>query len=47
MDYFGMTKEHMAASVPLGRMGMPEDIASAVLFLCSTMRRLSQERVSR
>jgi NAD(P)-dependent dehydrogenase (short-subunit alcohol dehydrogenase family) len=35
MDYFGMTKEQMAAAVPLGRMGMPEDIAAAVLFLCS------------
>jgi NAD(P)-dependent dehydrogenase (short-subunit alcohol dehydrogenase family) len=35
MDYFGMTKEQMAAAVPLGRMGTPEDVAAAVLFLCS------------
>jgi NAD(P)-dependent dehydrogenase (short-subunit alcohol dehydrogenase family) len=35
MDHFRMTKEQMAAAVPLGRMGRPEDVASAVLFLCS------------
>ena len=35
MDYFGITKEQMATAVPLGRVGRPEDVAAAVLFLCS------------
>ncbi len=35
MSYFHMTKEQMAAAVPLGRVGKPKDVAAAVLFLCS------------
>lgn len=36
MTYFGLTKERMADAVPLGRTGKPEDVAGAVLFLCSS-----------
>jgi len=35
-SYFHMTREQMAASVPLNRTGKPEDVAAAVLFLCSS-----------
>jgi len=35
MDYFHLTKEQLAAAVPLGRAGAPDDVAGAVLFLCS------------
>ena len=35
MDYFAITKEQMASAVPLRRAGAPEDVAGAVLFLCS------------
>jgi NAD(P)-dependent dehydrogenase (short-subunit alcohol dehydrogenase family) len=35
MEYFGLTQDQMAGAVPMGRMGRPEDVASAVLFLCS------------
>ena len=36
MTYFGLTKERMADAVPLGRTGKPDDVAGAVLFLCSS-----------
>jgi NAD(P)-dependent dehydrogenase (short-subunit alcohol dehydrogenase family) len=36
MRHFQMTRSQMAAAVPLGRLGKPEDVAAAVLFLCST-----------
>lgn len=36
MTYFGLTKERMADAVPLGRAGKPDDVAGAVLFLCSS-----------
>ncbi len=35
MDHFRLTREQMAAAVPLKRVGRPQDVASAVLFLCS------------
>lgn len=35
MSYFQMTKEQMVDAIPLRRMGKPEDVAAAVLFLCS------------
>ncbi|HEY8289657.1 MAG TPA: glucose 1-dehydrogenase [Acetobacteraceae bacterium] len=35
MHYFHIDKSQMAAAVPLGRVGTPEDVAAAVLFLCS------------
>ena len=35
MSHFQMTKEQLAAAIPLGRAGAPEDVAAAVLFLCS------------
>jgi len=34
-DYFHTTSEQMAAAIPLRRVGTPEDVAGAVLFLCS------------
>ena len=35
MNSSGLTKEQFAAMHPVGRMGTPEEIASAVLYLCS------------
>jgi NAD(P)-dependent dehydrogenase (short-subunit alcohol dehydrogenase family) len=35
MSHFHMTKSQLAATVPLGRVGKPEDVAATVLFLCS------------
>jgi len=35
MNYFGLRREELAAAVPLKRAGKPEDVAGAVLFLCS------------
>lgn len=35
MDYKGITEEQSAAAIPLRRMGEPEEMARAVLFLCS------------
>ncbi len=35
MNYFGMKHDELAATVPLKRTGRPEDVAAAVLFLCS------------
>ena len=34
-DVVAQTKEHLASLVPLGRMGEPDEIAKAVLFLAS------------
>jgi NAD(P)-dependent dehydrogenase (short-subunit alcohol dehydrogenase family) len=36
MAYFGLTEDQLYAQVPLGRPGTPDDIANAVLFLCSS-----------
>jgi 3-oxoacyl-[acyl-carrier protein] reductase len=33
----GEAKEKLKAGIPLGRTGMPEDVASAALFLCSDL----------
>jgi NAD(P)-dependent dehydrogenase (short-subunit alcohol dehydrogenase family) len=35
MRHFKITRDQMAAVVPLGRTGKPEEVATAVLFLCS------------
>jgi len=35
MRHFAITHEQLAAAVPLRRAGTPEDVAAAVLFLCS------------
>jgi 3-oxoacyl-[acyl-carrier protein] reductase len=35
LNHFGLTREQLAASVPLGFQGTPEHVADAVLFLCS------------
>jgi NAD(P)-dependent dehydrogenase (short-subunit alcohol dehydrogenase family) len=38
MDRFtniGITSEQFASTVPMGRMGQPEEIAATVVFLCS------------
>ena len=35
MNSSGITKEQFAAMHPVGRMGTPEEIANAVLYLCS------------
>jgi NAD(P)-dependent dehydrogenase (short-subunit alcohol dehydrogenase family) len=36
MAYFGLTEDELYAQVPLGRPGTPDDVANAVLFLCSS-----------
>jgi len=35
MEHRGLSEEQMASYVPIGRIGTPEDVAEAVLFLCS------------
>jgi NAD(P)-dependent dehydrogenase (short-subunit alcohol dehydrogenase family) len=35
MGYFAMTEDQMAEAMPLARVGLPEDVAAAVLFLRS------------
>ncbi len=35
MDHFHLRREDLDATVPLKRAGRPEDVAAAVLFLCS------------
>ncbi len=35
MSHFHLAKDELAAAVPLRRAGTPEDVAAAVLFLCS------------
>ena len=36
MDYFKLSKEQLYSQVPMGRPGTPDDVARAVLFLCSS-----------
>lgn len=38
-DMAGVTVEDMASSLPIGRIGEPEDQAAAVLYLCSAEAR--------